>query len=81
MRQRTINLIYLILFLLLLVAPTVIRRLYFYGLGGGDRADVPLYEVADVPGRVPTPSAGEFVDEPDVSEGLILLDAAHDNES
>lgn len=71
-------LIFLLIFLLLLLAPTGLRYLRFYDLGGEDRATPPAYEAANI-AQVPTPVAADFVDEPDVGNGLVLLDQGHGN--
>lgn len=71
-------LLYLLIFLLLLAAPTAARYLQYYRLGGAQRAEPPRYEPAAV-AAVPTPAASNFVDEPQSGEGVVLLDRAHDN--
>jgi hypothetical protein len=71
-------LLYLLIFLLLLAAPSAVRYLQYYRLGGEQRAAPPRYEPAAV-AAVPTPAASTFVDNPEPGEGLILLDQAHDN--
>jgi hypothetical protein len=79
MRRAVIYLIYLVIFIALLFLPSVLRYLNFYGLDGAEQQAPPVYEPASVPARVPTPAASAFVDDPDVGQGWILLDAAHDN--
>jgi hypothetical protein len=70
--------VYLLIFLLLLAAPTALRYLKFYQLGGPERADPPPFNPENIT-QVPTPPATEHVDEPEVGEGLVLLDQAHKN--
>jgi hypothetical protein len=68
----------LVIFVLLLGAPSAARYLQYYKLGGGQAAAPPIYDpraIADIP----TPVAGTFVDEPTVGKGLALLDQAHAN--
>lgn len=69
----------LLLFVVLLVAPTAVRYLQFYQLGGVAERTVPTYDPAVV-ASVPTPEAGDFVDEPDMGDGVVLLDMAHGNQ-
>ena len=73
------GLIFLLVFILLLIAPTAVRYLQYYRLGEGDRTTPPTYDVATVVQSVPTPAAAAFVDDPELFGGLILLDQAHDN--
>ncbi|WP_420627777.1 hypothetical protein [Candidatus Leptofilum sp.] len=73
------GLIFLLVFLLLLIAPTAVRYLQHYRLGGGDRTEPPTYDVASVVESVPTPAAAAFVDAPEAFGGVVLLDQAHDN--
>lgn len=71
--------IYLLVFVTLLLAPTAVRYFSTYRAGSAARPEVPVY-TPDVP-AVPTPSASDFVDEPTAGgEGLVLLDVAHDND-
>ncbi len=74
--------LFLAIFVLLLVLPTGVRFLHFYRLGGGQVAPPPRYDPAQVAqvSIVPTPAAGEFVDEPTVGQGYVLLDLAHRNQ-
>jgi hypothetical protein len=76
MRKAIIS---LLLFLLLLAAPTGIRYVRFYELGAAGRQPPPVYDPAGIT-AVPTPPANTFVDEPAVGAGLVLLDRAHDNQ-
>jgi hypothetical protein len=71
-------LLYLLIFLFLLAAPSAVRYLQYYRLDGEQRAAPPRYEPAAV-AAVPTPAANTFVDNPEPGEGLVLLDQAHDN--
>ncbi|MCB8982223.1 MAG: hypothetical protein H6659_00180 [Ardenticatenaceae bacterium] len=70
--------ILVLIFLVLLIAPFVVRYTRFYRLSAAERAPVPVYEPADIQ-PVPTPGSTVFVDEPSVGEGLVLLDEAHRN--
>lgn len=75
---------FFLIFLLLLLVPLGARyasqRALTTSLVSLRRPPVPAYDVIGVAERVPTPAAGEFVDEPEVGEGgLILLDRAHNN--
>lgn len=76
MRKATIS---LLLFVLLLAAPTGIRYVRFYDLGAAQRQPPPVYDPAGIT-AVPTPPANTFVDAPAVGTGLVLLDRAHDNQ-
>lgn len=71
---------YLLVFLILLALPFAVRWISYYRLGQEDRPLVPTFDPIEVVARVPTPSAGEFVDEPQKGQGLVLLDQAHDNQ-
>jgi hypothetical protein len=79
MRRAVIYAAYLIIFVVLLLAPAAVRYLRFYGVSGAEQAAPPVYEPASVPARVPTPAASDFVDEPEVGQGWVLLDQSHDN--
>lgn len=70
--------LFLIIFLLLLAAPTVVRYLNYYDLSAEERIQPPPYDPALIK-AVPTPEGSEFVDEPEMMEGLVLLDRAHGN--
>ncbi len=74
--RKTIILI--VVFIVLLAAPTGLRYLQFYQLGGVERELPQPYDPAAI-AEVPTPPASEFTDEPDVGEGLVLLDQGHAN--
>ncbi|MCA9897018.1 MAG: hypothetical protein H6654_00410 [Ardenticatenaceae bacterium] len=73
------GLLFLLVFVLLLIAPTAVRYLQHYQLGGVNRAEPPTYDVASVVESVPTPAAAAFVDAPESFGGLVLLDQSHDN--
>jgi hypothetical protein len=74
------GIILLIIFILLLLAPSVYRYLTYYGLGGGEeRGEIPTYDPAAVVIAESTPPAATFVDEPTAGEGEVLLDMAHEN--
>lgn len=70
--------IYLLIFVLLLVTPTGLRYLKFHDLGSSDREPPPLFNPENI-GQVPTPPATDFVDDPEVGKGIVLLDEAHRN--
>ncbi|MCB9419410.1 MAG: hypothetical protein H6667_06385 [Ardenticatenaceae bacterium] len=70
--------LFLIVFVLLLVAPTAVRYLQFYDLNAEERVPPPPYDPEAIK-AVPTPEGSEFVDNPETMEGLVLLDQAHDN--
>lgn len=72
-------LLFLIIFVVLLLAPTGIRYLQFYQPGGGEREAPPMYEAAEIP-AVPTPASTAFRDDPEPGQGVVLLDVAHANQ-
>lgn len=69
------------LFVVLFLAPFVVRFLGHYRLfGGEDRPELPVYEPAEVVPVVATPAANLFEDEPNgEGNGYVLLDIAHSN--
>ena len=71
--------ILLLVFLVLLIAPTVLRYVQYYEIGGADREAPPNYDPAQI-APVPTPVSYAFVDAPEQHEGLVLLDLAHNNQ-
>lgn len=73
------GIIAIIVVLLLLTIPTAVRYLQYYQLGTPERTPPPEYNPAEVVDSVAVPASNSFVDEPEVGEGVILLDAAHDN--
>lgn len=73
------GILYLLIFLVLLVAPTGIRYLNYYDLGGSQRQTPPQYDPGNVP-DVPTPASAAFEDDPQSGEGFVLLDEAHGND-
>jgi hypothetical protein len=79
MRRAITYLIYLVIFVVLLLLPSALRYLRYYGVEGAERQQPPVYEPASVPARVPTPAASAYIDDPEVGQGWVLLDAAHDN--
>lgn len=81
MRRAITVLMSLVIIALLLVGPSAARYLSYYRLTGKpDVAPPPDYDPLDVVALVPTPPANEFVDEPAVGRGgLILLDESHNN--
>jgi hypothetical protein len=64
----------------LLIVPLAVRYFSLYSLTTPDRAALPEYNPVGVPELVPTPSSADFVDEPEVGNGLVLLDRAHQND-
>ena len=77
--------IFLLLFVVVLaaVAPSAFRHQRFYGYFPWDtppvvRLSVPEYDGEEVLDVV-MPERNEFVDDPEVGDGLVLLDRAHDN--
>ncbi len=73
------GIIFILIFILLLVAPSGVRYLQYYQLGGGSRQAPTPFDPGNVR-PVPTPETTQFVDEPQVGDGLILLDRAHNNQ-
>lgn len=75
----------LVIFVVLLAAPSVYRYLRYYDLGGASsRGEIPVYNPADVVQPVATPATGSFADVPspaadDIIRGRVLLDMAHEN--
>ena len=69
---------YLVVFLVLLVGPTAVRYLNFYEFGGTEPEEPPDYSGANIE-PVAIPVSSNFIDEPEVGEGFVLLDQAHDN--
>ena len=69
----------LLLFVVLLVAPTAVRYFQYYDLSGAAERTVPVYDPATIP-TVPTPEASSFVDEPEMGDGVVLIDMAHNNQ-
>jgi|GEM_PF-992203 len=72
-------LLLLLAFLLLLAAPIGVRYLRYYGLDQAAAEAPPEFDPGEVP-AVPTPTAGNFVDDPEVGQGWVLLDEAHEND-
>lgn len=70
--------ILLLVFVLLLVAPSAWRYFQFYKLSKPERT-IPTAFNAESVQLVPTPSSTDFVDVPEVGDGLVLLDLSHDN--
>jgi hypothetical protein len=69
----------ILVFLLLLAAPSAFRYLQFYNLSQAERAAPPVYEPAQI-AAVPTPPSNLYMDEPTMGQGMILLDQAHRNQ-
>lgn len=80
MRTLLRRMFYIFIFLLLLIVPLAARYFSFYSLTRPEREPLPAYNPAGVPALVPTPGSADFVDEPEVGQGLILLDRAHQND-
>lgn len=72
-------LLLLLVFVVLLVAPAAVRYLNFYELSAVDRGQIPTYDPVDLVRPEPTPPAASFVDEPEMGDGRVLFDRAHDN--
>lgn len=72
-------LILVVVFVLLLAAPSLFRYFNFYQFGAPDRIEPEPYS-ADAVDTVPTPAANPFVDEPTIGEGAILIDLDHRNQ-
>jgi hypothetical protein len=70
----------LLVFLVLLALPFAVRWFSNYRLTKPERQPVPAFDPVEVVARVPTPAAGDYFDEPEVGQGLILLDRAHSNQ-
>lgn len=70
--------LFLFVFLLLLAAPTAVRYLQYYDLNPQERVLPPAYDPALIK-AVPTPEGSGYVDEPTLTDGLVLLDQAHQN--
>lgn len=70
--------LFLIIFLLLLAAPTAVRYLQYYDLSAEERTPPSPYDPGLIQ-AVGTPEGSEFVDEPEMIGGLVLLDQAHEN--
>ena len=78
--------ILLVILLLLLLAPLAVRYLQFYRPFSAARAAPPIYTGDAIP-AVPTPATSAFTDEPianrgdaDGTDGIVVLDQAHDNQ-
>ena len=73
------GIIAIIVVLLLLTLPTAARYLQYYQLGSTERTPPPDYNPAEEVESVGVPASNPFVDEPEVGDGIVLLDEAHDN--
>ena len=73
------GIIAIIVILLLLILPTAVRYFNYYALGAAERTPPPDYDPAELVDSVDIPESNPFVDEPEVSEGVVLLDVAHNN--
>lgn len=69
----------LFVFILLLAAPFVVRYVGYYGFSFEKHIPPADYQLKGVPALVPTPAVTEFSDEPEVGQGAVLLDLAHEN--
>lgn len=65
--------------LLLFLGPIAYRYFRFYGLPGSTATGAPDFDPSNIL-PVSTPGASDFVDEPDVGQGFVLLDRAHGND-
>ncbi len=72
------GIIYLLVFIVLLVAPSGLRYLNFYRMNAPDPEIPTDYDPAKI-AEVPTPASSDFVDEPEAGQGYVLLDQAHRN--
>jgi hypothetical protein len=72
------GILYTVIFLVLLAAPTAVRYFSFYQLGSTERQEPPEY-AAPEEDLVSIPESSDFVDEPEVGNGFVLLDQAHGN--
>lgn len=68
----------LVIFVLLLAAPSGIRYLRFHTLSTPERTPAEAFDPTTV-AAVPTPAASNYIEEPAVGDGIVLLDQAHDN--
>ncbi|KAA3658133.1 MAG: hypothetical protein DWQ04_26060 [Chloroflexi bacterium] len=73
------GIIFILIFILLLVAPSAVRFIQYYQLDGESRQMPTDFDLTQVK-PVPTPETNDYVDEPQVGDGLILLDLAHNNQ-
>lgn len=71
--------LFLLIFVALLAAPTVMRYGQYYGFNTAERTPPPVYDPAQI-APVPTPASTLFVDEPEKGKGLVLLDEGHGNQ-
>jgi hypothetical protein len=69
----------LLIALLLFLAPVAYRYLRYYGLPGTTASSLPQFNPANIL-PVATPSGFDFVDDPEVGHGFVLLDQAHGND-
>ncbi|MCP4427462.1 MAG: hypothetical protein GY803_23480, partial [Chloroflexi bacterium] len=72
------GILFFIVFVLLLAGPTAVRYLRFYELNSAVRDAPSFYDPKKID-PVPTPASADFVDEPEMGDGLVLLDMAHQN--
>lgn len=70
--------LYVVVFIVLLGGPTAVRYLSFYQLGNSERQEPPEYKPPEND-LVTIPETSDFVDEPEVGNGFVLLDQAHGN--
>ena len=82
MRRLLGGLFAILLFVILLLAPSLVRRLSFYSLtGGADRADIPVFEPVKDEYIIEQPESAEFVDDPSERDpGFVLVDLNHQND-
>ena len=70
--------LFLIVFLLLLAAPTAVRYVQYHDLRADGRVLPPEYNPKLIE-PVNIPESSGYVDEPKIMDGLVLLDRAHQN--
>ncbi len=70
--------LFLIVFVLLLAAPTAVRYWQYHDLSAEERV-LPSEYKPDLIDAVDIPESSGYVDEPEMMDGLVLLDKAHDN--
>ena len=73
------GIIAIIVFVVLLALPFAAQYGRYYQISRPERPTPPPYSPVEMVESVPTPAAASFVDEPEVTEGVVLLDQAHNN--
>lgn len=77
--RRLLPFFFLILFLVLLVLPLGLRYVKYYSLRRSAVAEPPPYQPENIP-QVVTPVANIFADDPEMGQGIVLLDHSHNND-